>query len=144
MRILSLLFAVLFAFASCDFFQDKDKGDKKNYSENRLRMESEAQQRLEVARQLLAEKKCSQAKQTVENMRKDCYLAIDARKEGLLLMDSIDLCISRQELADIDSLMCAGNKTVTQDDFDEACRKVQFYERKIHFDKKRQREEKAK
>ena len=77
-------------------------------------------------------------------MRKDCYLAIDARKEGLLLMDSIDLCLARQELATVDSLMCAGNKSVSQDNFDEACRKVQFYERKIHFDKKRQREENAK
>ena len=107
-------------------------------------MEAEAQQRLGVARQQLADKECSLAKQTVENMRKDCYLAIDARKEGLLLMDSIDLCLARQDLAHIDSLICAGDKTVSQDDFDESCRKVQFYERKIQFDKKKQREQQKK
>lgn len=107
-------------------------------------METEAQRRLEVARQQVSEGAFNEAKQTVENMRKDCYLAIDARKEGVLLMDSIDLSLSRQELAHVDSLMCAGNKTVTQDDFDEACRKVQFYERKIQYDKKRVKEQNAK
>lgn len=106
-------------------------------------METEAQRRLDVARQQVADSAYTEAKQTVENMRKDCYLAIDARKEGVLLMDSIDLNLSRQELAHVDSLMCAGNKTVTQDDFDEACRKVQFYERKIQYDKKRMKEQNA-
>lgn len=106
-------------------------------------METEAQRRLDVARQQVADSAYTEAKQTVENMRKDCYLAIDARKEGVLLMDSIDLNLSRQELAHVDSLMCAGNKTVTQDDFDEACCKVQFYERKIQYDKKRMKEQNA-
>lgn len=137
MRFLPIFCSVLVLFASCNLFQGKEKGTVKEYSENRLRMENEAQQRLQVARQQLADKECMQAKQTVENMRKDCYLAIDARKEGLLLMDSIDLCLARQELAHIDSLMYSGNSSVSQENFDDACRKVQFYERKIQFDKKR-------
>ena len=144
MRLFSILFSALCLYSSCDFFHDSPKETKKDYSENRLRMEAEAQQRLEVARLQLKDNECTAAKRTVENMRKDCYLAIDARKEGLLLMDSVDLCLARQELAHIDSLMCAGNKSVSQDNFDEACRKVQFYERKIQFDKKRQIDLKAK
>ena len=71
-------------------------------------------------------------------MRKDCYLALDARGEGILLMDSIDLQQARVDLALTDSLLRVGCDTVEQADFDEACRKVQFYERKIQHDRSRQ------
>ena len=101
-------------------------------------MEKEAQVRLAQARSLLAAGRQGEAKVVVEQLRKDCYLALDARVEGILLMDSIDLQQARVDLALTDSLLRVGCDTVEQADFDEACRKVQFYERKIQHDRSRQ------
>lgn len=130
-----LLYAAFFlaTLTSCSFFSSKS--EKPDYSENRARMEVEAQQMLSTARAQLAGSQCSQAKATIEQMRKDCYLALDARKAGILLMDSVDLQLARNELALVDSLLRAKTDSVSQADFDEACRKVQFYERKIQYDK---------
>lgn len=110
------------------------KGDKtKDYSENRQRMEAQAQTMLSNARRELAAGRPDAARSIIQKMRKDCYLAIDGRTQGILLMDSVDLYQSRQNLARTDSLLNAGQATSGQ--FDEACRKVQFYERKIQYDK---------
>lgn len=144
MRLLSAFFAVLLLLPSCHFFKGNENSHQEVYSKNRQKMETEALKRLQVARMQLANAEYAQAKETVENMRKDCYLAIDARKKGLLLMDSIDWNLAKQELSKVDSLMCAGSKDVSQDDFEEACRKVQFYERKIQYDQKRLLEEQQK
>ncbi len=124
---------MLAALTSCSFFSSKEK--KPDYSENRARMEAEAQRMLNTARRQLAQSQCTQAKATIEQMRKDCYLALDARKAGILLMDSVDLQMARNELEQVDSLLRAKVDSISQTDFDEACRKVQFYERKIQFDK---------
>lgn len=124
---------LLIALTSCSFFSSKS--EKPDYSENRARMEAKAQKMLSSARAQLARSQCSQAKATIEKMRKDCYLALDARKAGILLMDSVDLQLARNELAMVDSLLRAKTDRVSQADFDEACRKVQFYERKIQYDK---------
>ena len=138
MKNLLLLFAALCLCSACSLFKTKEDPKTEAYSENRSRMEKEAQQRLAKARSLLSGGNCVQAKAVVEQMRKDCYLALDARKEGILLMDSIDLQLARVELARTDSLLRAGCDTLEQADFDEACRKVQFYERKIQHDRSRQ------
>lgn len=132
-------FAAVFTLlqTSCSFFSSKDKAGKPEYSENRARMEVEAKGRLATARRQLAASQYAEAKATIQKMRKDCYLALDARNEGILLMDSVDLRISQGELARVDSLMRAGVDSVGQAEFEEACRKVQFYERKVQFDKKK-------
>lgn len=82
----------------------------------------------------LAQMQCAEAKAIVIKMRKDCYLALSARKEGILLMDSIDIQQAKLELSKADSLMQKQHSISTSDDFDEACRKVQFYERKLQYD----------
>lgn len=123
--------------ASCSLFSSKEEKDNKNYSKNRERMEVEAQGHLSLAREQLAHSQYDLAKATIQKMRKDCYLALDARKEGILLMDTIDLKIAQKELAEVDSMLYVGVDTITKEDFEEACRKVQFYERKIQFDKKK-------
>ena len=97
-------------------------------------METEAQVRLSMARAKLAQFQCAEAKAIVVKMRKDCYLALSARKEGILLMDSIDIQQARIELSKADSLMQRQHSGSTSNDFDEACRKVQFYERKLQYD----------
>lgn len=105
-----------------------------NYSENRARMEVVAAQQLEQARQLLHQQQPEAARKVIKEMRRKNYLALDARRRGILLMDSIDLFIAQRELAHTDSLLCSGASSVDRNDFDEACRKVQFYERKIKHD----------
>jgi len=136
MKHISLAAVFLLALASgCSAGRDGDK--KKNYSENRTRMEAEAQHRLAAARGQLAHGQADAAKRTIEQMRSDCYLALDGRAEGILLMDSVDLFLAKAELSAIDSLLCAGDPHATQERFEEACRKVQFYERKLQYDRSR-------
>ena len=112
----------------------KNNVNTEDRSEARNKMETEAQARLSMARAKLAQMQCAEAKAIVIKMRKDCYLALSARKEGILLMDSIDIQQAKLELSKADSLMQKQHSISTPDDFDEACRKVQFYERKLQYD----------
>ncbi len=112
----------------------KNNVNTEDRSEARNKMETEAQARLSMARTKLAQMQCAEAKAIVIKMRKDCYLALSARKEGILLMDSIDIQQAKLELSKADSLMQKQHSIATSDDFDEACRKVQFYERKLQYD----------
>lgn len=112
----------------------KNNVNTEDRSEARNKMETEAQARLSMARTKLAQMQCAEAKAIVIKMRKDCYLALLARKEGILLMDSIDIQQAKLELSKADSLMQKQHSISTSDDFDEACRKVQFYERKLQYD----------
>lgn len=112
----------------------KNTVNTEDRSEARNKMETEAQARLSMARAKLAQMQCAEAKAIVIKMRKDCYLALSARKEGILLMDSIDIQQAKLELSKADSLMQKQHSISTSDEFDEACRKVQFYERKLQYD----------
>ena len=112
----------------------KNNVNTEDRSEARNKMETEAQARLSMARTKLAQIQCAEAKAIVIKMRKDCYLALSARKEGILLMDSIDIQQAKLELSKADSLMQKQHSISTSDEFDEACRKVQFYERKLQYD----------
>lgn len=112
----------------------KNNVNTEDRSEARNKMETEARARLSMARTKLAQMQCAEAKAIVIKMRKDCYLALSARKEGILLMDSIDIQQAKLELSKADSLMQKQHSISTSDDFDEACRKVQFYERKLQYD----------
>lgn len=112
----------------------KNNVNTEDRSEARNKMETEAQARLSMARTKLAQMQCAEAKAIVIKMRKDCYLALSARKEGILLMDSIDIQQAKLELSKADSMMQKQHSISTSDDFDEACRKVQFYERKLQYD----------
>ena len=128
---LALSLSALFSASCSSSGQNKSHEDQ---SELRKKMEKTAQQYLSQARSQLAQKQLEAAKATIGDMRKKCYQAITARKEGILLMDSIDLEMARQELVGTDSLLHAGEPQLSQSDFDEACRKVEFYERKLRHD----------
>lgn len=104
------------------------------FSTRRTEMEAEGQKRLAKARMQLQQNQCSAAKATITKMRTDCYLALTARKQGIVLMDSVELQMARNELAHADSLMQRQSSQQATDNFDEACRKVQFYERKLQYD----------
>lgn len=131
---LSIASALILTISSCSFFKSSD--DKtKGYSDERKVMESRAQVQLQQARTWLAKGDFNQAKKEIETMRKKNYLAIDARKQGILLMDSISLMEARAELNHTDSLQRCGK--VSANELEEACQKVQFYERKLQFDGKK-------
>lgn len=135
----SILSSVLIPLAaltltSCSLLGGKKDKASDSYSEHRQQMEAEAQGRLALARTQLGRSAYAQARATVEQMRKDCYLALDARRQGILLMDSIDLADARALLVSVDSALHAGVDSVGRGDFDEACRKVEFYERKLMHD----------
>lgn len=125
---------VLTCLASCSLFKS-DKNETDGYSDNRKIMEQEAQRKLQTARVFMQKENFAQAKKTIEAMRKKDYLAITARKEGILLMDSICLQEAKMQLTKTDSLQQVGKASGTQ--LEEACQKVQFYERKLQFDKQR-------
>ena len=115
----------------------KSEANNEQYSTRRAEMEATAQQRLATAREQLKANNCQAAKKSIEAMRHDCYLALTARQQGILLMDSVELRQAQLDLAHIDSLMQHGNAQASQTSFEEACQKVQFYERKLQFDKQR-------
>ena len=124
--VLSLLLLLPLLLAGCSLFSsDPKEKEKKTYSENRARV-------------FLASGCLNEAKAEVEKMRSDCYLAISARNEGILLMDSIDIRLAQAELAHIDSLLRLGVDSVNENHFNEACGKIQFYERKLQHDLKQQ------
>lgn len=125
---------VLTCLASCSLFKS-DKNETDDYSDNRKIMEQEAQRKLQTARVFMKKENFAQAKKTIEAMRKKDYLAITARKEGILLMDSICLQEAKMQLTKTDSLQQVRKASDTQ--LEEACQKVQFYERKLQFDKQR-------
>lgn len=130
---LSIASVLIHTMSSCSFFKSSD--DKtEGYSDERKVMESRAQVQLQQARTWLAKGDFNQAKKEIETMRKKNYLAIDARKQGILLMDSISLMEARAELNHTDSLQRCGK--VSANELEEACQKVQFYERKLQFDGK--------
>lgn len=132
---ISMVYAlVLTCLASCSLFKS-DKNETDGYSDNRKTMEQEAQRKLQTARVFMQKGDFAQAKKTIEAMRKKDYLAITARKEGILLMDSICLQEAKMQLTKTDSLQQVGKASGTQ--LEEACQKVQFYERKLQFDKQR-------
>lgn len=130
----AMLMLMLTIIACSAGWGTKNNVNTEDRSEARNKMETEAQARLSMARAKLAQMQCAEAKAIVIKMRKDCYLALSARKEGILLMDSIDIQQAKLELSKADSLMQKQHSISTSDEFDEACRKVQFYERKLQYD----------
>lgn len=107
------------------------------YSERRAAMEQGAQAMLKQARAAMAASRCDEARTLIDSLRKTYYLALTAREQAILLMDSVNLLQAKTLLVKADSALRAEVTESRQADFDEACRKVQFYERKLRFDKSR-------
>lgn len=131
---IAILLSVALLSISCNKKSDKH-GEQ--YSTRRAEMETIAQQRLVTAREQLKNDNCQAAKRSIDAMRHDCYLALTARQQGILLMDSVELRQAQLDLARVDSLMQHDSSQATHVSFEEACQKVQFYERKLQFDKQR-------
>ena len=113
------------------------KTKKTDWSEKRQLMETRAQEMLSGARQALIRQDFEKAKNTIKAMRTQCNLALEARQQGILLMDSIYLQEAVNKMMQADSLM----KTQTVDSLilvprlEEFGEKIKFYRRKLEHDK---------
>ncbi len=130
---------ILSAFAILVFCACSEKDKKADWSEKRQLMETRAQEMLSEARQALIRQDFEKAKNTIEAMRTQCNLALEARQQGILLMDSIYLQEAVNKMMQADSLM----KTQTVDSLilvprlEEFGEKIKFYRRKLEHDKQR-------
>ncbi|MCI7379372.1 MAG: hypothetical protein MSH66_06300 [Bacteroidales bacterium] len=120
--------------------KDNKKGEAQ--SEKRTEMEERAQEYLANARKSLAQKDFAAARQSIEQMRKDCYLALSGRRQGILLMDSIDCADAQQQLVKLDSLVRQNpDDDGLAEQFEEKCKEVDFYKKKIVHDRKAMQQE---
>ena len=121
---------ILSAFAILVFCACSEKDKKADWSEKRQLMETRAQE-------MLIRQDFEKAKNTIEAMRTQCNLALEARQQGILLMDSIYLQEAVNKMMQADSLM----KTQTVDSLilvprlEEFGEKIKFYRRKLEHDK---------
>ena len=109
-----------------------------------VKPEQEASKLLSQSRQCLAACDYQQAKAFIDSLRRTYPTALNAREEGILLLDSINLAESRVQLDSFEARMASmtldriGKDTM---DFfhDEAKEKVRFFERKLQLDKSKKK-----
>lgn len=87
------IFLVLILFATACQSKYGDASDK------RIADEEQAEQFLSKAREQLKSGHFDKAKQTIKTMRDSCPLALSCRKQGILLMDSIELFAATADTA---------------------------------------------
>lgn len=104
-----------------------------DWSEARTKMEQKGQAYLMLSRQALSEKNFTTAREKVNLLRKECELALSAREEGILLMDSINLFEAEEQFrtAYEDSTAASARESI-----EDLQQKICFYQRKLEHDKK--------
>ena len=104
-----------------------------DWSEARTKMEQKGQAYLMLSRQALSEKNFTTARERVNLLRKECELALSAREEGILLMDSINLFEAEEQFrtAREDSTAASARESI-----EDLQQKICFYQRKLEHDKK--------
>ena len=112
------------------------------WSDARCAMEERGQIWLARSRQALAEGRFDDARQAIDSLRRTCDLAFDARHEGILLMDSIDIAHATAIMQKAADSLAAGVSTKAEADslqqvIDENNQKCEFYTRKLRHDKER-------
>ncbi len=122
------------------------KNRNEDWSEARQEMETNAQVYLKDARTALGRKEYEAARNAVKQLRETCDLAFNAREEGILLMDSIDLQEALAGMVVLDSLVQARPeaKDTLREKLEEQNQKVKFFRRKLEHDKAANEQKKAK
>lgn len=107
-------------------------------SEVRQKDEKAGQIYLKEAREALQQEKFIQAKQKITELRQQHPMAINARKEGILLLDSIELMHAAYQLRLVDAQLRDENEPSDslKAEFEDLFNKVKFYRRKLEHDKK--------
>ena len=112
---------------------------KSGMSETRQEMEIEGQNCLKSAREALDNQDFTSARENIEKMRTEYPLALNAREEGIILMDSINLLEAEAQIKTIDKIIREGNSKNIDSlkiEFDDLFQKAKFYKRKLEHDKK--------
>lgn len=104
-----------------------------DWSEARTKMEQKGQAYLMLSRQALSEKNFTTAREKVNLLRKECELALSAREEGILLMDSINLFEAEEQFRTACEDFTAASARESIEDLQQ---KICFYQRKLEHDKK--------
>lgn len=102
-------------------------------------VEQQGQLWLSRARQALADSDFVEARAAIDSLRTLCAEAFDAREQGILLLDSIELAQARRELLAAEAAATRPNLDIYARDsadvnLDRARTKVRFYERKLLHD----------
>ena len=126
---------------SCNSKDGKaDNGDTpEEQSDKRIEAEAKGQKCLEDARKALKEGDFSTARELVSKIRNEYRLAITARNEGILLLDSVNLFEAEYQLKDVNKkIRNVGSDSLDslQYEFDDLTQKFKFYKRKLEFDQK--------
>lgn len=103
-------------------------------------IEQQGQQWLSRAREALADSNIVQARAAIDSLRIRCAEAFDAREQGILLLDSVELAEARRELIVAEKSAARPNLDIYSRDsadvnLDRARTKVRFYERKLLHDR---------
>ncbi len=110
-------FFLLFLLTSC--------GGKTQAERHREEAELEGSALLVQAREALGRQEYEKARRAIRHLRKDQPLALDARRQAILLLDSIELASARDSV-----------RYVEGEEWERLTMKVQFYERKLQEDRK--------
>lgn len=115
---------------------------KAGWSKARTEMEAQAQVCLKDARAALERADYTTARAKVEEIRSQYNLALNAREEAILFMDSVDMRQATQELQRVNQLIHTQpeNQDSLKAAADELSQKIKFYLRKLEHDKKNRQE----
>ncbi len=110
------------------------------WSDTRRAMEEQGQTWLARARQALVQQRFADARTAIDSLRRTCDLAFDARHEGILLLDSIDIAQAAAIMTEAADRLEAGVATKAEADslqqvIKENNEKREFYTRKLRHDK---------
>lgn len=131
--------------------QEKQTEHTADYSQARLQDEQGGAVYLDSIRQSIVVKDWEQGKSQIEKLRQKYPLALDAREQALLLWDSICWMEAEAELIRVDAWLQPGGGSQTASKaecdsmraaFDELFRRVEFYKRKLVYDKRKADENK--
>ena len=92
---------------------------------------------LAKARAQLADKNHKEARNSIDSLRKNCPMAFNAREEGILLLDSIEISQARLDLDNATASIDYGNADKDSMLFvkEESEQKIKFYTKKLTHDK---------
>lgn len=138
MKNLILVITATLIVASCTLFESDQQ-----------RQERLAAQTLSAARSALQSANYDQARDSIISLRRNTPLAFEARRQAILLLDSIELLAARDSLEALppsvrqmhisspttqDAIDIAKGNLPLVDEYERLLVKVQFYERKLHED----------
>ena len=90
---------------------------------------------LSEARSLCQTGRYDAARDTIQSLRRTCPLAIEARKQAILLMDSVEMLAAQDRLATLPERMDTALAGYAAE-YERLSLKAQFFQRKLEHDKK--------